>query len=113
MVKPEWIVPGAVGALAGVLLTAATGFVWAGWELRSGVRRAAEAEVVRALVPLCVDQAMADPARAVKLAALRQDAPPTQLEILIETGWLPGALRAGFDRAVAQGCIAALWTRGA
>lgn len=113
MVKPEWIVPGTVGALAGALLTAAVGFVWAGWEIRSGVRRAAEAEVVRALVPICVDKAMTDPEREAKLAALRQDAPLAQLEIMFETGWLPGALAEGFDSAVAKGCIAALWNRGA
>ena len=33
MVKPEWIVPAAVGALAGALRTAAGGGGWAGREL--------------------------------------------------------------------------------
>ncbi|ETD90521.1 hypothetical protein [Rhodobacter capsulatus] len=113
MLKPEWTLPGAVGAFAGVLLTTVTGFVWAEWEIRSGVRHAAEAEVVRALVPLCVDRARTDPEREAKLVALRQGAPLAQLEIMFETGWLPGALAEGFDRAVATGCIAALRNRGA
>lgn len=113
MLKPDWIMPGAVGAFAGVFLTTVTGFVWAEWEIRSGVQHAAEAEVVRALVPLCVDRARTDPEREAKLVALRQDAPLAQLEIMFETGWLPDALAEGFDRAVAKGCIEALRNRGA
>lgn len=113
MLKPEWTLPGAAGALVGVLLTAVTGFVWVEWEIRSGVQQAAEVEVVRALVPLCVDRARTDPEREAKLVALRQGAPLAQLEIMFETGWLPGALAEGFDRAVATGCIAALRNRGA
>ncbi len=117
MVKPEWIVPAAVGALAGALRTAAGGGGgWAGRELRSGVRRAVEAEPVRALVPIRVDQARTDPERQarlqVRLAALRPKTPLAQLEIMFETGSLPGALAEAGGRAVTKGCLAALRNRG-
>ncbi|KQB12151.1 hypothetical protein AP071_07440 [Rhodobacter capsulatus] len=116
MVKPEWIVPAAVGALAGALRTAAGGGGWAGRELRSGVRRAVEAEPVRALVPICVDQARTDPERQarlqVRLAALRPKTPLAQFEIMFETGSLPGALAEAGGRAVTKGCLAALRNRG-
>lgn len=115
MVKPEWIVPAAVGALAGALRTAAGGGGWAGRELRSGMRRAVEP--VRALVPIRVDQARADPERQarlqVRLAALRPKTPLAQFEIMFETGWLPGALAEAGGRAVTKGCLAALRNRGA
>lgn len=109
MKAPDWLKPALWGAAAGGLAIAIAGFSWGGWVTGSTAEEMAadraKAEVVAALVPICVEQSRQDPRFAEQLAALEDAKSYRRRGILMESGWatMPGAEEA--DRAVANACM--------
>lgn len=105
-----------MGSANGALALAIVGFTWGGWttdgQAEASARSRADAAVVAALAPMCVDrfQRAAD-ARA-NLAALRRVYEWKQGEFVAKGGWasLPGIESPEQVSAVASAC-AALLTR--
>jgi hypothetical protein len=115
MALPEWLKPALYGAAVGAVAISVAGFSWAGWVTGGTAdRRAAEtakAEVVAALVPICIEQARLDPESTVKLAALQGASTSQRPAMLIDAGWatMPGATES--DRTVASACMKELAAR--
>jgi hypothetical protein len=65
-------------------------------------------DVVASLVPVCLDMARSDPARADKLATIKAASTYQRRDALMEAGWatMPGSEEP--DRDIAQACLAAL-----
>ena len=106
--------PGAWGFVIGSLVTMIVGFSWGGWMTSSGVdrvaRERADAAVVAALVPVCLEKSKADPAAAKKLAHLKTFTSSwDQRDAVIKDGW---ATVGGADanREVAEACASRLVT---
>lgn len=112
MTIPEWLKPGVYGALIGALLVGVIGFTWGGWVTASTSNERAlsmsRAEVVAAMVPVCLGQSSADPERASKLETIRAATSYQQRDALMAAGWatVPGAEAP--DRDIAQACLVAL-----
>ena len=112
MNTPEWLKPGLYGALVGAALVGGVGFTWGGWVTGGTANERATAmargHLVAAMVPVCVDMARSDPARADKLATIRAASNYQRRDALMAAGWatVPGTDAA--DRDIAQGCLAAL-----
>lgn len=109
MTSPEWLKPALVGAVIGAASLAIFGFGWGGW-MTSGKAHIvaddlARAEVVAALVPICLEQAKQDPKAAEILAKLKDADTYKRNEMLMNTGWatMPGSTDA--DRVVAGLCM--------
>ncbi len=115
MQAPEWLKPALYGAAVGAAAIAIAGFSWGGWVTGGTATRmaasTAQAEVVAALVPICVEQARLDPDAVVKLAQLQDATTNQRPTMLIDTGWatMPGAAES--DRTVAAACMRALAAR--
>ena len=116
MTLPEWLKPGLIGAVAGGLTIAAVGFGGAGWMTSAAGARMgqamADAQLVAALVPVCIARSEADPDHAAKLDSIRQPTTATrQRDALLATGWatIEGNLPA--SRTLATACVAALQQR--
>lgn len=109
---PEWLKPGIYGVVTGAALTAAIGFTWGGWVTGEGANKMAmamaRADVVTALVPVCLETARADMNHAEKLAAIRSASTFQQRDAVMAAGWatVPGAEAP--DRDLAQACLRAL-----
>lgn len=108
MQSPTWLQPGVTGAIVGAIVTMAFGFTQGGWHLRSSAERLAEqhatAAVTAALLPVCVDQAKADPDSLAKLAQLGAiTSPYERREFVMKTGWatMPAAELPNRDLATA------------
>lgn len=112
MNAPEWLKPGVYGAVIGALSMSIIGFAWGGWVTggTSNERALAmsRAEVVAAMVPVCLEKAGADPEGATKLDAIRAASTYQRRDALMAAGWatVPGAEAP--DRDIAQACLAAL-----
>ncbi len=112
MNTPEWLKPGIYGALMGAVFVGVAGFTWGGWVTGGTANDRAQAmsrdEVVASMVPVCLDMARSDPARAAKLATIRAAATYRRRDALMEAGWatVPGADTP--DRDIAQACLAVL-----
>ncbi|MEC9345993.1 MAG: hypothetical protein VYB54_07185 [Pseudomonadota bacterium] len=108
MKTPVWTKPVATGAVIGAIATAIIGFSWGGWVTSSSAGKMAasqsRAEVVSALLPVCVANAQADPAVEATLAAIRKADSYARDDMLMKTGWatMPGAERP--DRQLATAC---------
>ncbi|AZB57549.1 hypothetical protein EBL89_20000 [Cereibacter sphaeroides] len=112
MKSPEWLKPGIYGALIGAVLIGVVGFTWGGWVTGGTSRERAVAmsrkNVVASMVPVCLDMARSDPARADKLAKIRAASTYERRDALMGAGWatMPGT--DGPDRDIAQACLSDL-----
>lgn len=112
MISSERIKPGVIGAFIGAVGVAVVGFSWGGW-MTAGkadvmANDRAKAEVVAALLPICVEQAGVDPQIAAKLVTLKETASYSRAGMVMNAGWatMPGTDNA--DTRVASACAAAL-----
>lgn len=109
MKTPEWLQPALIGAATGAVVLAVVGFSWGGWMTGSKARDMADdqahAEVVAALVPVCLEQSKQDPKAAETLAELKGTSSYQRSDLLMKTGWatMPGSEEP--DRSVAQACM--------
>lgn len=112
MNTPEWLKPGIYGAVIGAVFLGVSGFTWGGWVTSGTSNKMAMAisrqDVVASMVPVCLDIARSDPARAEKLATIRAASTYQRRDALMEAGWatVPGADAP--NRDIAQACLAAL-----
>jgi hypothetical protein len=106
---PEWLKPGLYGAAAGAVALAIVGFSWGGWVTGSKAAQMASdkarAEVIAALVPVCLDISKRDPQLAMKVASLKVAKSYDRDDLVMKTGWatMPGATEP--DRRVAAACL--------
>lgn len=110
----NWLKSGAWGLVLGSVITMILGFNWGGWTTggtaeRIAVERSATA-VTTALVPVCLEKAKADPARAKKLVALKAlTSSYEQKEAVLKGGWATvGETEANGN--VAEACASQLVT---
>ncbi len=112
MNTPEWLKPGIYGALIGAVCVGVVGFTWGGWVTGGTANERAMAmsrhDVVAALVPVCLDMARSDPARADKMDRIRTASTYQRRDALMATGWstMPGTDAP--NRDIAQACLAKL-----
>lgn len=112
MTTREWIKPAVYGVVIGAIITGVVGFTWGGWVTAATSNERALSmsrdQVVAAMVPVCLDQASADPERATKLDTIRAATTYQQRDALMAAGWatIPGAEAP--DRDIAQACLVAL-----
>ncbi|EDZ46910.1 hypothetical protein [Leisingera daeponensis] len=112
MKTPEWLKPGIYGALIGAVFVGVVGFTWGGWVTGGTANDRAMAmsrdDVVASMVPVCLDMARSDPARAATLATIRTASTYQRRDALMAAGWatMPGTDAP--DRDIAQACLAAL-----
>jgi dienelactone hydrolase len=112
MNTPEWTKPALIGVGIGAVAMAIVGFSWGGWVTGSKAdamaNNRAQAAVVAALSPICVEQAKADPLSSATLAKLKDTSTYQRGPIVMEAGWatMPGS--ASPDRAVANACMETL-----
>ena len=94
------------------VVTMIIGFSWGGWVTGGTARTTGEAmaqdAVVKRLAPICVVQSGRDPAKAVKLVALKEESTWQRGEYVGKQGWatMPGEQEP--DSKVAQACAALL-----
>ena len=112
MKTPEWLKPGIYGALIGAVFVGVVGFTWGGWVTGGTANDRAMAmsrdDVVASMVPVCLDMARSDPARAATLATIRAASTYQRRDAVMAAGWatMPGTDAP--DRDIAQACLAAL-----
>jgi len=112
MDTPEWLKPGAYGAVVGAIVISTIGFGWGGWVTGGSADKMADMkahdEVIAALVPVCVESARTDINRAQKLETIRAASSFKQRDVVMEVGWatVPGAEKP--NRDLAQACLTAL-----
>ena len=120
MNMPEWLKPGIYGALISAIFVVMFGFTWGGWVTGGTANARAIAmssdDVVASMVPVCLEMARSDPARAEKLATIRAASTfliavmfaDQRRDALMQTGWatMPGTDAP--NRDIAQACLAAL-----
>lgn len=98
--------------VASMILTMIIGFSWGGWVTGGTARTTAESTahdaVVKRLAPICVVQSGRDPAKAVKLVALKDESAWQRGEYVGKQGWatMPGEQEP--DSRVAQACATLL-----
>ena len=109
---PVWTKPVLTGAGLGAVAMAIICFSWGGWvtgaKAENMAANRAQAAVVAALSPICVEQAKADPMSATTMAMLKDTSTYQRGPIVMEAGWatMPGSDSP--DRAVANACMEAL-----
>ncbi|TCM76789.1 hypothetical protein [Rhodovulum steppense] len=112
MNTPEWLKPGIYGAVIGAVLVGVVGFTWDGWVTGGTADDKAmtmsQKDVVASMVPVCLDMARSDPARADKMATIRAASTYQRRDALMAAGWatMPGT--DGPNRDIAQACLAEL-----
>lgn len=108
METPSWAKPAIFGGVIGAICLGVVGFAGAGWmtagkaDVVSADR--ATADVVAALLPICVHQAEADPKYAARLTSLKDKQQSFQQTQAVEDwGWatMPGSDRTNSRVAVA------------
>jgi alpha/beta superfamily hydrolase len=98
--------------VASAVLTMIIGFSWGGWVTGGTARTTAETmahdAVVTRLAPICVVLSGLDPAKAVKLVALKEESTWQRGDYVGKQGWatMPGEKEP--DSKVAQACAALL-----
>src|SRR5437867_4660579 len=98
--------------VASAVLTMIIGFSWGGWVTGGTARTTAESmahdAVVKRLAPICVVLSGRDPAKAVKLVALKEESSWQRGEYVGKQGWatMPGEQEP--DSRVAQACATLL-----
>ena len=109
---PSEVKPGIWGGVIGAAALAIVGFTWGGWMTSTTAEKAARdhgrAEVVAALVPICLDLSNADPKAPMVLKELEAASSYKRRDMLIEAGWatMPGSENANSD--VAKACAESL-----
>lgn len=107
---PEWVKPGAWGAVGGAVVIVIVGFS-ADWVVTSGTaaemaESEAQSAVLAALTPICVAQftSQTDAARTTHLAALEEESSWQQSDYVVEQGWatMPGTTKP--NEEVAETC---------
>jgi hypothetical protein len=105
---PTWTKPSIVGAIVGAIAITVVGFGWGGWLTAGKADVAADtranAAVVAALLPICIQQADQDPAFVARRANL-EGAPSYQRSTMVmEAGWatMPGTTDA--NQRLARAC---------
>ena len=97
MNSPEWLKPGLVGAGFGAVAMAIVGFSWGGWvtggKAEIMASNEAQAQVVAALVPICMEQSRVDPQSIATLATLKDTSKYQRGAVLMKAGWatMPGS----------------------
>ncbi len=105
----EWLKPGIYGALIGAAFVSVVGFSWGGWVTGGTANDRAMAmsrdNVVASMVPVCLDMARSDPARADKMEAIRAASTYQWRDALMTAGWatMPGTDAP--DRDIAEACL--------
>lgn len=113
---PVEALPVLMGSAIGALALAIVGFTWGGWttggRAEASARSRADAAVVAALAPMCVDRFQRAADAPANLVALKKVYEWTQGEFVAKGGWasLPGIQSPEQVSAVASAC-AALLTR--
>ena len=98
--------------VASAVLTMIVGFTWGGWVTGGTARTTAEntahEAVVKRLAPICVVLSGQDPAKAVKLVAMKDESTWQRGEYIGKQGWatMPGEQEP--DRRVAEACATLL-----
>ena len=114
MNTPEWLKPGLIGVGVGAVALAITGFTWGGWVTggKAEVMAAnlAKAEVIAALVPICIEQSKQDPQVLATLTLLKDTVSYKRSDMLMEAGWatMPGSTDPNSN--VARACMDQLAT---
>ncbi len=109
MKTPVWTKPGIYGAMVGAAAIAIVGFGWGGWMTEGKAKQLAasqsRAEVVAALVPICLEQSKRDAQLAARLTDLKAASSYNRSDMLMKIGWatMPGAADA--NREVATACL--------
>jgi hypothetical protein len=104
----KWFKAGAWGFVVGSIVTMIVGFSWGGWTTGGTAIERANAAVIAALVPVCIEKSKADPARAKKLGALRAlTSSYQQRDAVLEGGWATVGTAAA-NRDVAEACASKL-----
>lgn len=109
MTFPEWTKPGVYGALGGAIVVSVIGFSWGGWTTAGTANEMAQThaaeEVTLAMVPVCLNAAAADPARAAKLASIQDASSYNRRKAMMATGWatFPGSDEP--NRDLASACV--------
>ena len=89
MKTPEWIKPGAWGAVGGAIAAIVIGFAWGGWVTggtsEKNVAAGAQAAVIQAFVPLCVARAEQQPDQ---LLLLKQESSYQRDTFVVKAGWV-------------------------
>ena len=112
MNTPEWLKPSIYGAVIGAALVGVVGFTWGGWVTGGTAKDRAMAmsheDVVASMVPVCLEMAQSDPARAEKLETIRAASTYQRRDALMEAGWATVPGTDAPNRNIAQACLAAL-----
>lgn len=112
MNAPEWLKPGIYGALIGAAVISVVGFTWGGWVTHGTAQDRAMAmsrdDVVASMVPVCLDMARSDPARAAKMATIRATSSFQRRDALMKAGWATVPGTDSPNRYIAEACLAAL-----
>lgn len=112
MNAPEWLQPGLYGAGLGAIAVAIFGFTWGGWQTAGAAQDMAtdssERAVVAALLPVCLERARSDVARAETFAILREEPGYRRRDVVMNAGWATAPGVEAPDRALAQACLDAL-----
>lgn len=112
MTMPSWLKPGLYGAILGAVVISVIGFSWGGWvtgpSSRNRAAALAQSSVVAAMLPVCLDMARSDPARADKMATIRAASIYKRRDALMAAGWatMPGTDAP--NRDIAQACLSEL-----
>jgi hypothetical protein len=102
------------GSVIGAILAMVVGFSWLGWTLESSAKKMAQdqanAAVVAALTPICVERFMKQPDAAAKLVNFRATDSWRRSEFVESGGWatMPGSK--SFNSSVANACAEQLTT---
>ncbi|WP_193184060.1 hypothetical protein [Nisaea sediminum] len=109
MALPEWIKPALLGCGFGAIAITIIGFTWGGWVTGSKAEviasERARAEVVQALVPVCVARSVADPNAASTMAALKEAATYRRDDVVMDAGWATMPGEDNPSRPLALACI--------
>lgn len=110
---PQWIKPGAYGAVAGGIIVAVVGFTWGGWvtggSALASAQEAAEASRTELAAAICVQNFMADARVRNNLAELQDVSSSTQRRGYVEAGsWAVMPDREEIARTTAAQCANAL-----
>lgn len=106
MTAPSWTKPAILGGVVGAICLGVVGFAGAGWMTASKAKAMssdrAAAEVITALLPICLHQAEADPKYETRLTSLKAKQQAFQQSQSVDDwGWatMPGADRASSNLA--------------
>ena len=107
-----WLKPAVWGAVIGAAATMLVGFSWLGWTLGSTAERVAaeraDAAVVAALTPACVESFMHQPGAPEKLMELQKTDSWKQREVIEAGGWATPEGDKAPNSALANACAQAL-----